>query len=570
VLYSIVAKLKKLKEFIMSQIMKKWIGDRQVDSTKIDPTDTYTMQGLNIPVTGTFGIGVVNPPVPEISNPGAGALRLQSTAGGGRTYELNSDVVGNFNIKDVNASANRLSITPSGVINISNAMIGQTTFSTLTVTGDTFLHDASVSENLFVGEAIGVNYDSPLSTMAINGGLEIGSNTGIPGGLLVSDAPGGTEKFQVVLGNGGLTHVTASDTGAMSLEAGMASIEIGDFGSGTISLNGSTQINNTPGIPSLQVYGDTSVSGNLCVGTIGSLGDLNISPDGELYLIAGGDGIITTEGALEIGGHLNVVGAFPFWATGDATVSGLLSVETDTTVQGDLYVGADASVIGDIWMGSHLYTHLSLSIEPTTDLNLAPSTDLYLNPGSNLTTCYSDFTCVGEIRVNNLIMGSNVFQSTGAVINSGALGVNNGDINGGQNFYLSKTAYITDTTTGHLYDSGDASIIGDIWMGSHLYTHQSLTIEPNTDLNLAPSTVLYLNPGSGDTTSYGNITIAGAKAGIALTCTAGNIVTAYDMICGGALRGNGLWMNGYVGDTTDAVIGSRTFHFISGILTSIS
>ena len=36
-------------------------------------------------------------------------------------------------------------------------------------------------------------------------------------------------------GNGGLTHVTASDTGAMSLEAGMASIEIGDFGSGTIS-----------------------------------------------------------------------------------------------------------------------------------------------------------------------------------------------------------------------------------------------------------------------------------------------------------------------------------------------
>ena len=416
----------------MSQIMKKWIGDHQVDSTKIDPSYKYTMQGLNIPVTGTFGIGVVNPPVPEISNPGAGALRLQSTAGGGRTYELNSDVVGNFNIKDVNASANRLSITPSGVINISNAMIGQTTFSTLTVTGDTFLHDASVSENLFVGEAIGVNYDSPLSTMAINGGLEIGSNTGIPGGLLVSDAPGGTEKFQVVLGNGGLTHVTASDTGAMSLEAGMASIEIGDFGSGTISLNGSTQINNTPGIPSLQVYGDTSVSENLFVGEaigvnydsplstmainggleigsntgipggllvsdapggtekfqvvlgngglthvqasdtgamsleagmasieignfgagtislggdteiigvltqqiprfrvisvwgqIGSLGDLNISPDGELYLIAGGDGIITTEGALEIGGHLNVVGAFPFWATGDATVSGL-------------------------------------------------------------------------------------------------------------------------------------------------------------------------------------------------------------------------------------------------------
>ena len=56
----------------------------------------------------------------------------------------------------MNASANRLSITPSGVINISNAMIGQTTFSTLTVTGDTFLHDASVSENLFVGEAINI------------------------------------------------------------------------------------------------------------------------------------------------------------------------------------------------------------------------------------------------------------------------------------------------------------------------------------------------------------------------------------------------------------------------------
>ena len=613
----------------MSQIMKKWIGDHQVDSTKIDPSYKYTMQGLNIPVTGTFGIGVVNPPVPEISNPGAGALRLQSTAGGGRTYELNSDVVGNFNIKDVNASANRLSITPSGVINISNAMIGQTTFSTLTVTGDTFLHDASVSENLFVGEAIGVNYDSPLSTMAINGGLEIGSNTGIPGGLLVSDAPGGTEKFQVVLGNGGLTHVTASDTGAMSLEAGMASIEIGDFGSGTISLNGSTQINNTPGIPSLQVYGDTSVSGNL---EIDSILSVDTTCTLSAVSIMGGVAIGTSDSALGLIGSVaagNLVvsgqyGAVPITlltsglqasitasnlgepglgatleliandtAGGDSPllslicngpgnpsdiqlnsdsleINGVLTALTDTTVQGDLYVGADASVIGDIWMGSHLYTHLSLSIEPTTDLNLAPSTDLYLNPGSNLTTCYSDFTCVGEIRVNNLIMGSNAFRSTGAVINSGALGVNNGDINGGQNFYLSKTAYITDTTTGHLYDSGDASIIGDIWMGSHLYTHQSLTIEPNTDLNLAPSTVLYLNPGSGDTTSYGNITIAGAKAGIALTCTAGNIVTAYDMSCGGALRGNGLWMNGYVGDTTDAVIGSRTFHFISGILTSIS
>ena len=73
----------------MSQIMKKWIGDHQVDSTKIDPSYTYNMQGLNIPVSGTFGIGVVNPPVPQISNPAVGAIRLQSTAG--RTYELNSD-----------------------------------------------------------------------------------------------------------------------------------------------------------------------------------------------------------------------------------------------------------------------------------------------------------------------------------------------------------------------------------------------------------------------------------------------------------------------------------------------
>jgi hypothetical protein len=591
----------------MAQIMKKWIGDHQIDSTKIDPSYTYKMQGLNIPATGTFGIGVVNPPVPEISNPGVGAIRLQSTAVGGRTYELNSDTAGNFNIKDVNASANRFSITPSGVVGISNAIIGSTTFSTLSVSGTAFLHDASVSENLYVEGAVGVEYDNPLSTMAINGGLEIGSNTGIPGGLLVSDAPGGTEKFQVVLGNGGLTHVQASDTGAMSLEAGMASIEIGDFGSGTINLNGSTQILNTPGIPSLQVSGDTLVSENLFVGGVigvnfdnplstmainggleigsntGIPGGLLISdaPGGpEKFQVVLGNGGLTHVQAsdtgamsLEAGGATIEVGNFGVGTIslgGDTEIIGVLTTDTDTTVQGDLYVGADASVIGDIWMGSHLYTHSSLSIEPFTHLNLAPSTDLYLNPGSNLTTCYSDFTCVGEIKTNNLILGANAFQNTGVVINSGALAVNNGDINGGQNFYLSKTAYITDTTTGHLYDSGDASIIGDIWMGSHLYTHQSLTIEPNTDLNLAPSTDLYLNPGSGDTTSYGNITIAGAKAGIALTCTAGNIVTAYDMSCGGALRGNGLWMNGYVGYTTDVVISGVTLHFISGILTSIS
>ena len=502
--------------------MKKWIGDRQVDSTKIDPTDTYTMTGLK---ASTVAIGNVNATSTDplyVKTGSTSAMRLESTTTG-KAYRITSDNNGAFNIFDITDNTNRLSIGPTGIVSIPNVVINTTSFAGLNVAGDaTIGGELTLSTEgikIFQGTP---NYGLYISQTGANSGIDVVQSTAFPG--IVLNQSGNAPALQI--NNSGNNNAITTSSGNVVITSG-----------------------------TLRVGGDASIIGNVTMGPYLYTGNsslniepsthLNLAPSTDLYLNPG-SGVTTCENILIV--------------NGDATISGILSA-----------IQNDASVIGNVTMGPYLYTgNSSLNIEPFTHLNLAPSTDLYLNPGSNLTTCYSDFTCVGEIKTNNLILGANAFQNTGVVINSGALGVNNGDINGGQNFYLSKTAYITDTTTGHLYDSGDASIIGDIWMGSHLYTHQSLTIEPNTDLNLAPSTVLYLNPGSGDTTSYGNITIAGAKAGIALTCTAGNIVTAYDMSCGGALRGNGLWMNGYVGDTTDAVIGSRTFHFISGILTSIS
>ena len=557
----------------MSQIMKKWIGDHQIDSTKIDPSYTYKMQGLNIPVSGTFGIGVINPPVPEISNPSVGAIRLQSTAGGGRTYELNSDAAGDFNIKDINASANRLSITPSGVINISNAVIGTTSFSTLTVTGTASLNDATISGVSVTGNA-SINSLSA-NDATISGDTWIGSHLYAHSSLNIEPntdlnlAPS-TDLF-LNPGSGNTTcegnFITIGDATINGL------LSVGDATVGLLYVDSIESSGNISLIPynggngAVNLYGASSTLMSLSI----SFDQVSITAINETggpsfldITATDSSGLGQAQIILSDNAPSSDINIF----SDTIEINGFLSVFDDAVFSGNLFVGADASVIGDVWMGSNLYTHLSLSVEPGTFLNLEPSTDLFLNPGSNLTTCYSDFTCLGEIRTNNLILGANVFQNSGAVINSGALSVNNGDIDAGQHLYVTKTAYITDTTTSHLYDGGDASIVGNVTMGSNLYTHGSLNIEPNTDLNLAPSTVLYLNPGQGDTTCYGNLTVTGP--GTAIICTTGNIATAYDMSCGGALRGNGLWMNGYAGDTTDAVIGSRTFHFISGILTSIS
>jgi hypothetical protein len=88
---------------------------------------------------------------------------------------------------------------------------------------------------------VGIGTPNPLSACVIaNGGLVIGTNTSIPGGLLITDEPGGSEMFQVVLGNGGLTYVMADSAGQMNLEAGGASIGIGGFGSGGISIGGNS------------------------------------------------------------------------------------------------------------------------------------------------------------------------------------------------------------------------------------------------------------------------------------------------------------------------------------------
>jgi hypothetical protein len=568
--------------------MKKWIGDHQVDSTKVDPTYSYTMAGLTV------------------NNPSDKA-NITLTPSVGHTYQLYSDTAGGFDIFDLTADATRFSISSTGVIDISNAAIGNIT--TLDVLGDATVGgdfraggDASVSGNLFVGEAIGVDFNNPQSSMCINGGLEIGSNTGISGGLLVSDAPSGTEVFQVTLGNGGLTHVIAADTGGMSLEAGEASIEIGNFGIGTINLNGSTEIFNTPGIPSLQVDGDTTVSGNLYVGSDSSfLGtatfnnevDINYSTSSLAITNGAGEIVFTANPALRIEGETATL------TIGDNVyVDGLLWADSDTTVSNNLFVGGDASIIGNIQMAGVSFDYINangaLYLQSGSDIGLIANGGsgvvstlgalevggghLYVSApfwALHDATISGDATVYGEIVANgnivsdsNIIANNGLYVYNGASINTGDFHVNNGEVTTSGVVHVGTDLTVRDTTlSGRLLVYGDSSLINPIYLGTPI---GGSTINALGDLYLNTPGNLYLVPTNYTTVSGGGLAVIGETGGIAINCTTGNVVTKYDMSCAGALRTSGIYVSGQVGDTTNAVINGRTFQFVSGILISIT
>ena len=360
----------------MSQIMRKWIGDRQVDSTKIDPTDTYTMASLglgpNTMATSTDPLYVKTGPV--------SALRLESTTTG-KAYRLTSDSAGAFNIYDITDSTNRLSISPTGAVSIASAVI------------ETIAGDASILGNLYVAED---------ASFATSGG------TGIR-----------------VWGNNVNNNVVQATSGLLTLEVGAQAIQLDDD-AGTVTIE----------TPALSVWGDTTVTNNLSVGESLHVGNgaptdevAIITGNGEVDIYGGGSypviqAVSDTALGLSGSGGNPVVCQNDFNVSGDTTVTNNLSIGGNVSASA-LHTGSnEVSSSGvnfntDVHANADLYAGQDFYLTNSAHITDATTGHLYVS-GDAVTTGNITSTS-GSISALHELLGQFVYARGGDVSASGNL-----------------------------------------------------------------------------------------------------------------------------------------------------
>ena len=187
----------------MSQIIRKWISDWAVNNDKIDPTDTYTINGLLVDSTnalGTVGIGTYSPDdalhIRRTST--EVGLRLDLDDGGnGRTFKLSSDSVGTFNLSDEDAGTNRVSVNSSGNVGINTdnpvSLLHMQSISPVTFTMDTLgahsyqlISDATGGFQIYDLNAAATRLNiSPTGTTTILGDATVDGNFQVDGTVTV-------------------------------------------------------------------------------------------------------------------------------------------------------------------------------------------------------------------------------------------------------------------------------------------------------------------------------------------------------------------------------------------------
>ena len=116
---------------------------------------------------------------------------------------------------------------------------------------------------------VGINYNSPLSTLCLNGGLCVGTNENLAGGFQIGSSTSGPAYLNGTIGNGGYFHLNCGmpDNGAtfnIEVDGGMSSINLTDtniiIGSGTTEVTGILQVDSV-----LNAQNNVEVDGSLIV-----------------------------------------------------------------------------------------------------------------------------------------------------------------------------------------------------------------------------------------------------------------------------------------------------------------
>ena len=244
--------------------------------------------------------------------------------------------------------------------------------------------------------------------------------------------------------------------------------------------------------------GSTIYAGNIALPVTGT------AYMGEIMTLAGG---LYLNPATDL--NLNP-GSSTTYITGDASVSNNLSVggviagttvSLDASVLDNLWVGNDASIIGNMQIeGGPVVFYMP----GANGLTFAGSNGFQdnINAGVGDTIVLTSGTSTAHMYVGGY---NNDTDDPSIILDAPHVDIVN-------NLNVGSGMTPADTSISHnLWVGNDASIIGNVTMGTYLYTGNSgsLNIEPSTHLNLAPSTDLYLNPGSGVTTCESNLLVNG-------------------------------------------------------------
>jgi len=180
----------------MAQIERKWISDSAINSAKLDSSDSYTVAGLT--ANGNVGINVT-PAVDQLhirSASGSAAVRLDADNASGRSYQVLSDNLGNFAVKDVDAGGtSRLVMDATGHLGVGSiqplaefqvSTTGTPTRVNLSTTGGsgrTYQVNSDLNGRLNI---VDVGADQTRAFVDSNGNLTINKDTTMQGGLMVN------------------------------------------------------------------------------------------------------------------------------------------------------------------------------------------------------------------------------------------------------------------------------------------------------------------------------------------------------------------------------------------------
>lgn len=367
------------------------------------------------------------------------------------------------------------------------------------------------------GASININNEAELSMAGgvvssvgtINNNAEIVGN----GTINVSGRLNNSGSINV---NGGTLVITATGTGSINLDGFSPTLFAPESGSvlvtsansdlvvnGSLSddFNGIMTIGNSNSV----TMNDPWVLGGNTPGTIifGSDGVLNLN--GGTTSVTGavlGGALVTIEGDLNVGtngfGNVNAATAFIPGATVVVNTGATLDLNGNNTFNGGSYTGAgsiqfdgNTTIIGDTTFDIANFDFDGGTIVDTFTIN----NGVTMTVNGNVTDDYDDNLAVlGTLIVNGPLWGIN----TGTVtLNTGTIGGTAGFRNGSGNLVvLAGTSFITtssifnatstNTLTGTLRLSGNATIAGGTWTGAGVLSldDQVTTFTGNTTLNV--------------------------------------------------------------------------------------